>query len=188
MTICASASEAEPVRFARGCPSVPFATAGAVTTGFRLTFAITMEVVAELVAGDAWSSVATQFMKYDPAWLKFGVPEAVRFGAEDGGADELGPPRNGALVVRLIVTRSLSGSVAEAVTLTGEFSEALIGELGVTLRSGAVFARAGCIKTTEGGSTESKNTETGNGEGGARVAPEFTCTKTSMGRGGGGEP
>jgi hypothetical protein len=58
---------------------------------------------------------------YEPDWLKFGVPVSVMLGFRAGPAEE-GPARNAALFVCASVTVSASGSVAEAVIETAEFS------------------------------------------------------------------
>ena len=88
-------------------------------TGFRLTFAIVMAVVAAAVPAEA--SVALQLTVYEPAWLKFGVPLSVMLGFNEGPA-EAGPARNAALFVCDSVTFSASGSVAEPVIDTATFS------------------------------------------------------------------
>src|SRR5690349_19806359 len=99
--------------------SAPETVAGAVITGFRLTFAIVMAVVAAAVPADA--STALQLTVYEPDWLKFGVPVSVMLGFNTGPA-EAGPARNAAVFVCDSVTVSASGSVAEPVTDTAEFS------------------------------------------------------------------
>jgi len=95
-------------------------------TGTRFVFAIVMTVdtgVAE--AGVEKLSTAVQFTVYDPACVKFGVPESVMLGFASGPA-ELEAVRNGALFVCDNVTNwPASGSDAEPVTLNAAFSEPL---------------------------------------------------------------
>jgi hypothetical protein len=95
---------------------------GSSTTG-RSTFVIVKAVVAEaLPAVGAKLSTALQLTVYEPAWLKFGVPESVMLGAAEGPA-EAGPARNAAWFVCDSVTSwPASGSEAEPVIETRTFS------------------------------------------------------------------
>ena len=73
-------------------------------TGFWFRFAITTDVVA--VADPAVGvllSTADQLTVYVPDCVRLGVPVNVMLGLSNGPA-EVGPVRNGAVVVRLSVT------------------------------------------------------------------------------------
>jgi hypothetical protein len=120
VTVSASGSDAEPV-IEINAFSAPLAVAGATITGFRFRFAIVTAVVAVEVSAGVPLSTALQLTAYEPAWLKFGVPDSVMLGFKEGPA-EAGPVKNAALFVCDKVTWFASGSVAEPVMLTKLFS------------------------------------------------------------------
>src|SRR5690349_5654678 len=118
VTFWASGSVAEPVTETER-PVAPLCVAGAVMTGFRFRFAIVRAVVAAAVPADA--SVALQLTVYAPYRANDAVPGRAMLGFNAGAAGAA-PERTAARVGCDSATFSASGSDAEPVIETAEFS------------------------------------------------------------------